>query len=312
MADRPAWRTPPTRANLAWVSAIVGPGARVLSVASLRGGVAQATDAVTVDSAAGRRHRLVLQRWIRPGWETDDVGFDPAKEAVVLELLAGHEIPVPSLVAVDPDGSAAGVPCLLTSRLDGGPPTARKVSRPAVLDALGRTLAAIQRVGAAAFDARPGAQHSLPQYEPFGDLASATVPSLSRRPKLWTAARTAAAARPPRGPATFLHRDFHPGNTLWIGDRLSGVVDWTSASLGPAAADLAHLRVNLVVLVGPDAADDARAAFLAAGGVAHGGRHHDLRTVFDFLGDAPPGTTVDPALDRLEAYLTRVLESSDD
>jgi aminoglycoside phosphotransferase (APT) family kinase protein len=52
------------------------------------------------------------------------------------------------------------------------------------------------------------------------------------------------------------HRDFHPGNVLWRDGRLSGVVDWTHSCVGPAAADVAHCRVNLAVLFGQDVADE--------------------------------------------------------
>lgn len=49
---------------------------------------------------------------------------------------------------------------------------------------------------------------------------------------------------PKFGPA-FIHRDFHPGNVLWRRGRVTGVVDWQAASIGPAWADVAHCRANL-------------------------------------------------------------------
>ena len=80
--------------------------------------MAQATDALTVEDAADRRHRLVLQRWSRPDSD-EDPGFTPAKEATVLDRLAATSVPVPRVVAVDADGEASGVPSLLTERLPG-------------------------------------------------------------------------------------------------------------------------------------------------------------------------------------------------
>src|SRR6476469_4698226 len=147
-ARYPAWRTPPERPALAWAAAAVGPWARVRSVRPLGGGIAEATDSLTIDDATGVRHRLVLQRWIRPGWETDDPGFNPAKEAAVLAALGPTVIPAPRLVAVDPDGSQAGVPALLTERLPGRQPTVREIARPETLTTLGSMLAEIHRVGA--------------------------------------------------------------------------------------------------------------------------------------------------------------------
>jgi aminoglycoside phosphotransferase (APT) family kinase protein len=69
-----------------------------------------------------------------------------------------------------------------------------------------------------------------------------------------------------------IHRDFHPGNILWSDGRLSGIVDWVSACVGPALFDDGHLRVNLAIMHGPgepdrvipgDPAWDIEAAFSA-------------------------------------------------
>ena len=81
------------------------------------------------------------------------------------------------------------------------------------------------------------------------------------------------------------------------------MVDWTSASWGPPAADLAHLRVNLVVDVSVAAADDARAAFERAGGDVAGARHHDIRTLFDFLSDLAPAALTPAVVGRLDAWV---------
>ena len=59
----------------------------------------------------------------------------------------------------------------------------------------------------------------------------------------------------PTGPAVFVHRDFHPGNLLWSDSAISGIVDWVNACVGPAGVDLGHLRVNLAILGGVEAAD---------------------------------------------------------
>src|SRR4051812_5212218 len=44
-----------------------------------------------------------------------------SREAAVLELLDPTAVPAPDLVAVDPDGAAAGKPCVLMERLRGRP-----------------------------------------------------------------------------------------------------------------------------------------------------------------------------------------------
>ncbi len=310
--ERPAWRMAPDRAALAWAAAAIGPRARVRSVRPLGGGIAEATDAVTIDDASGRRHRLVLQRWIRPGWETDDPGFDPAKEAVVLAALAPTTIPAPQLVAVDADGRAAGVPALLTRRLSGRPPTVRQIQRPEALTALGEALAKIHRIGAG-LAGDEALRRVVPVYAPFGDLARPNIPPATRRPDLWQAALALADQAPPPdlAHATLLHRDYHAWNTLWVDGRLTGIVDWTSASWGPPAADLAHLRIDLAVGVSVAPAVGARAAFAAAGGDLTNARHHQLRTVFDYLTDNDVESLTPDAVDRLDAFLALVLDEPD-
>jgi len=251
----------------------------------------------------------VLQRWIRPGWRADDPEFDPAKEATVLDALAGTDVPAPRLVAVDPEGAVAGDPALLVERLPGRPPIDRDLSRDDLLATLASTLVAIHRAGASGGPLAPLAA-AVPAYYPFGKLDDEFRPIASRRPGLWRRALDEARRPAPATASTLIHRDFHPGNTLWTTGRLTGIVDWTSASWGSPAADLAHLRADLVARVGPQPAEVVRRAFVGAGGDVTGGRYHDLRTVFDYL----TGGTAEldgPILGRFEAYLEALLETDD-
>ena len=78
----------------------------------------------------------------------------------------------------------------------------------------------------------------------------------------------------------FIHRDFHPGNVLWSRGRVTGVVDWTNASAGPPAADVAHCRTNLVIMNGMASADRFRGAYEALTGGKHEA-YFDLVDVFD-------------------------------
>jgi aminoglycoside/choline kinase family phosphotransferase len=89
----------------------------------------------------------------------------------------------------------------------------------------------------------------------------------------------------PRAAATFLHRDFHPTNVLFRRGRVSGVVDWVNACRGPAGVDVAHCRVNLVLLSGPDVADRFLDAYRRA---APGYEHDPLYDVAALLDSALP------------------------
>jgi aminoglycoside phosphotransferase (APT) family kinase protein len=76
------------------------------------------------------------------------------------------------------------------------------------------------------------------------------VPPWTGRPDLWQAGIAALKEGPPPGPSAFIHGDFHPGNLLWTGDQLTGIIDWESSSMGPPGEDLAHWRANAAILTG--------------------------------------------------------------
>jgi aminoglycoside phosphotransferase (APT) family kinase protein len=218
-----------------------------------------------------------------------------AREAAVLEQLTRSNIPAPRPLAVDPDGARAGVPALVTTFLEGRPPTIAAVRKPAVLHQLAEMLVAIQ-----ALDGNLRAVAA--PYSPYYALDRLAPPVNTTRPDLWRAAIHAVAVPPPRGLEAFLHRDYHPWNTLWHAGRLTAVVDWTGASWGPPATDLAHLRANLVTECDADVADAARDAFLAMGGVAPDAAYWDLRTFLDGIPDLGEHGSLE-ALARIESYL---------
>jgi hypothetical protein len=91
-----------------------------------------------------------------------------------------------------------------------------------------------------------------------------------------------------RGPAPVLpqvliHRDFHPGNVLWRRGLVCGIVDWQAICSGPAAADVARCRVNLLTL-GTSAAEQFTACWQHVSGAAY---HPwaDVVTIIGFLDD---------------------------
>jgi hypothetical protein len=91
----------------------------------------------------------------------------------------------------------------------------------------------------------PGA--TLPRFAPYRP-DSYRPPGWARYPRVWERAAEISLGPAPDLPAVLLHRDFHPGNVLWRRGQVSGVVDWMGACAGPAAADVAHCRVNLLTM----------------------------------------------------------------
>jgi aminoglycoside phosphotransferase (APT) family kinase protein len=291
-------RRRPPAAALAWAAAAIGPGGRVLAVRSLPSGWT-ANHAVDVADPPGAVHRLVLRRWARPGWDDEDPDFHAAREAAILELLAPTPVPAPALVAADPDAAACDVPALLLERLPGGPPDL--AGDPAtVVEGLAAALPPIHAVTVPV----PG---TVPAYRRFYDPARLRPPPWSDRPELWTRAYAVAAGPPPDDRACFIHRDYHPGNTLWEGDRLVAVVDWLGGSWGPPSVDLGHMRLNLTWDLGVEAAD----RFLAAHRALTGFDHHPYWDVVAAVDCVPelegPGPPPEPWLARTEDLVAAAL-----
>jgi Ser/Thr protein kinase RdoA (MazF antagonist) len=61
-----------------------------------------------------------------------------------------------------------------------------------------------------------------------------------------------------------IHADFHPGNTVFVRSKLSGIVDWPEACLGDAAYDVAQCRLDLVISHEPEIADQFTDAYMTA------------------------------------------------
>lgn len=108
-------------------------------------------------------------------------------------------------------------------------------------------------------------------------------PGWARYPRVWERAAEISQGPAPGLPAVLIHRDFHPGNVLWRRGKVSGVVDWQAACTGPAVADVAHCRVNLLTF-GIGAAERFTTCWQHASGTAY---HPwaDVVTIVGFLDD---------------------------
>jgi aminoglycoside phosphotransferase (APT) family kinase protein len=285
---------------LRWAADSVSAGCRIASVRRLTEGGWHANHALTVVDRAGRSHRLVLRRWARPEWRTEDPDFTVEREACALGLLADTPVPAPVVVAADPEAAVCDVPTLLLTRLPGRTPGLPR-DMDTFLAQLGEALAQIHAV-----DGR--AREVIPAYRRHYDPRSAAQPVWSQRPRLWERAIELAMQPPPDGRRCFVHRDYHPENTLWSRDRLTGVVDWTSASWGPAAVDTAHMRWNLALTYGLDAAEEfLRCHRSLAADVFDDQRYWDIVTMLDLVPEIEPGEWAAFDLARLERYLESVL-----
>ncbi|WP_329047703.1 aminoglycoside phosphotransferase family protein [Amycolatopsis sp. NBC_01488] len=226
-----------------WVSDAVGGGAHVATATGLRQG---ANPWSLTFEPAGRVEAAVL----RLGDPADpDHRERFATEVAALQVAGNHQLPAARLIATDLDGSAAGALAVLTTVLPGHSriPSVASTER---LQGLGATAAALQAVPLTPRAALPLRTRSIADV----DFAA------QRREKGTTALLTAAEERleqlpPPGGPTVFVHGDLWFGNTLWSGDRCTGLVDWDCAGAGSPGIDLSGVRFDAALMFGLPAAE---------------------------------------------------------
>jgi aminoglycoside phosphotransferase (APT) family kinase protein len=187
-------------------------------------------------------------------------------------LLASSDVPAPRLVAVDPEGEASGVPAVLMTRLPGR----------VVLDTpdLQRWLQSMAEILPVIHEVRAG-KATVQPFAQYYDLNAIELPRWTKQPSLWERALEMARRPPAEGESCFIHRDYHPANVLWSRGKLTGVVDWVNASIGPPLVDVAHCRGNLAALHGPDMADAFLDAYRAVTGLREYDPYWDITSMFD-------------------------------
>jgi aminoglycoside phosphotransferase (APT) family kinase protein len=237
---------------IAWVEQTLGSSARVVECERLTGGLTSIVHGLTVNRI-GLRERYVL-RW----WEADDEWEQWVRRAVpaetaILRKLHGSDIPAPRVIGSTGD-TAVGGPAVLMTRLPG------KVHlMPRDRERWLRQMAQmLTRIHALAIDGKP--------FEPWLDRSQLGPPPDASRPDVWTDAIALVAGERTPTRTCFLHRDYQHFNMLWSNERLTGVVDWIEACVGPPEADVGHCRLNLTVLFSADVADRFREMYEAESG----------------------------------------------
>lgn len=161
--------------------------------------------------------------------------------------VAGTVLPVAELLGYDL-AERTGYGLVLTSRAPGTsmiPPE----PDPERLRALGAAAARISLVEPGPAPALPARSRPI-EGEDFAGMRRAHGAS-----DLLRAAEAAVAAtRPEDGRAGLVHGDLWYGNTLWDDGRLTAVLDWDCAGVGPAGIDLGSLRCDAAWCHGTEAA----------------------------------------------------------
>lgn len=227
-----------------WAVDTVAPGAEVVGVRGLRDGGSP----YRVTYRAGGATGSVI---VRVGGPDDKDLFD--LEAAALRVVEATAVPAPRLLGV------AGAPALLIEDLPGSsriPDTAS----PARLRALGAAVAGLRAVtppdGVLPRRTRPIAGVD------FGALRR----EQPERPLLAEAAARIGARPVPGAFTGLVHGDLWQGNALWDGDRITGLIDWDCAGVGPAGVDLGALRFDAALCYGAGFADEVSAGYAAVSG----------------------------------------------
>ncbi len=221
-------------------------GEQVVKTEALHGGITAEMLRLTISTRNGGTRDLVLRSFVDPRHLRHAADW-LSLEADALTLLTGTEVPAPELLAVDSTAAHCEFPSLLMTHLAG-----RTILDDEGLETrlplLARQLVTI---------------HAVRPTQPLREYVALTTADTVVVPKCAEAAVWAAAIDVIRKPAPpyqgrFLHRDFQPGNLLFdesppqpTGARITGVVDWATASWGPADLDVAHCSTNLALLHGP-------------------------------------------------------------
>ena len=237
---------------LAWVEQTLGGSARVVGSKRLTGGLTSIVDQLTIAHNDGRGE-YVLRWWVPDAeweqWKARAVRLETA----VLTKLTESDIPAPRVIGAITDATFGG-PALLMTRLPGNVHLVPR-DRERWLRQMAQMLA---RIHALALDATP--------FESWLDRSQLSPPPDASRADVWRDAIALVAEERAPARTCFLHRDYQHFNMLWSRERLTGVVDWGEACIGPPEIDVGHCRLNLTLLFSPDVADRFRAMYEAESG----------------------------------------------
>jgi aminoglycoside phosphotransferase (APT) family kinase protein len=195
----------------------------------------------------------VLRWWPPRGEHEAWIARAVQLETGVLECLDGSTIPVPRLIGSTTDATLGG-PAVLVTRLPGNVCLMPR-DRDAWLRQMAQMLA---RIHALQLNGKP--------FESWLDPSLLSPPPDALRVEVWKEAIALVAEERRVTRACFLHRDYQHFNLLWSRERLSGVVDWGEACIGPPEIDVGHCRLNLTVLFSAEVADRFQALYEAESG----------------------------------------------
>jgi aminoglycoside phosphotransferase (APT) family kinase protein len=227
--------------KFAGLVAAMEPQGKLLQAQALTGGISAQTSLLSVQDGKDQIIQLVVRC---PGLR--DLELHPhmvSHEFRLLSYLYEAGLPVPRPYFIDADGTYLSRPCLVYSYIPGHTLSNPKDLSP-YLGQMADTLALIHRFSTTELTFLP--------------MRKEEIASWLTQPGLEDEARALLQAAWPWGQknrSVLLHGDYWPGNILWRGERLVGVIDWEDAALGDPLADLASTRLEVLWSFGKEAMD---------------------------------------------------------
>ena len=308
-------RRPLRDEELARIARAIDPRARATHSAPILGGLDAATYALDLD-IAGERRELVARIFTLP--EHRDGAAARRYWKAISGIPATAPVLFPRPVLLDAEGELVGMPCMVMTRLH-GIPLARPANEESWIDQLAGALASIHGidVGDLPADYRRALEPVALVEERLAHWAPEVLEHLWR--EVAEALRSAAPGAASNG-SVLTHGDFWFGNTLWSGERLTGIVDWDSAQVDDPGFDVGYARGDLQLVLAGDAPERLRARYEARRGPLHAMPFWDLIAIlpaFRWLKDWVEGyrevgrseITDDLARERLESFVRAALRA---
>jgi aminoglycoside phosphotransferase (APT) family kinase protein len=241
-----------------WVEDILGD--RIVLVRSLHGGMASQVRDVKLRCGQSVVVKMVPPRHGEPvAAQIQEV----EAEASVLAYLGGRAW-APALLAQDASGEQSGLPVIVQSRAPGRPDVIG-LRRSSWLQGLASVIDALAAVDSAESIEGAHSIEGLPPFSPWFDeeLITQRAPRWVTDRGVWRAAiaRLDDASSEGEwhgrgGSSALVHRDLHPGNVVFHGGAVAGVVDWSNACIGPRGVDAGRLHIEVGLLAGCEAASE--------------------------------------------------------
>ena len=216
----------------------VVPGHRLLSATPAQAAYTNSVHILRCASSGGNETRLAVKRM------SDDP--DPERAAADfhgLRIARNHGIPAPEPLHLDRTGELLGLPGIVTGFIEG-----EQISRPKDVRSWAVDIA---RMLLRVHDIRPSAEDRAHIYDGrwmglyfLRDSWPETMAGHPLTEPIFEAVLELRSGLRRVRPA-FLHMDYWPGNILWRGGRISGLVDWDAASYGDPALDVGYFRMNM-------------------------------------------------------------------